>query len=64
MSSPGRWQDYAFGGVRIKAGKFKIGVVEGDLETNQDADRIVKSWRKSSSDKYRSDLPLRRFYGA
>ena len=31
----------------IKSGEFNIGVVEGDLETNQDADRIVKAGAKA-----------------
>lgn len=46
MSSPGAGKTTLLEAT-IKAGKFKIGVVEGDLETNQDADRIVKAGAKA-----------------
>ena len=42
MSSPGSGKTTLLE-TTIKSGKFKIGVVEGDLETNKDADRIVKA---------------------
>ncbi|MBR8463973.1 hydrogenase nickel incorporation protein HypB [Campylobacter sp. faydin G-24] len=42
MSSPGAGKTTLLEAT-IKSGKFKIGVVEGDLETNQDADRIIKA---------------------
>ena len=42
MSSPGSGKTTLLEAT-IKSGKFKIGVVEGDLETNKDADRIVKA---------------------
>ena len=46
MSSPGAGKTTLLEAT-INAGKFKIGVVEGDLETNQDADRIVKAGAKA-----------------
>lgn len=39
MSSPGAGKTTLLEAI-IKSGEFKLGVVEGDLETNQDADRI------------------------
>lgn len=42
MSSPGAGKTTLLEAT-IKSAKFKIGVVEGDLETNQDADRIIKA---------------------
>ncbi|CZE48128.1 hydrogenase nickel incorporation protein HypB [Campylobacter geochelonis] len=42
MSSPGSGKTTLLEAT-IKADKFKIGVVEGDLETNKDADRIVQA---------------------
>ncbi|WP_169776676.1 hydrogenase nickel incorporation protein HypB [Campylobacter mucosalis] len=42
MSSPGAGKTTLLEAT-IKSGKFKIGVVEGDLETNADADRIAKA---------------------
>lgn len=42
MSSPGSGKTTLLEAT-IKSGKFKIGVVEGDLETNKDADRIIKA---------------------
>ncbi|KEA46533.1 hydrogenase nickel incorporation protein HypB [Campylobacter mucosalis] len=42
MSSPGAGKTTLLEAT-IKGGKFKIGVVEGDLETNADADRIAKA---------------------
>ncbi|WP_249291710.1 hydrogenase nickel incorporation protein HypB [Campylobacter curvus] len=42
MSSPGAGKTTLLEST-IKGSDFKIGVVEGDLETNQDADRIVKA---------------------
>lgn len=48
MSSPGSGKTTLLEAT-IKAKKFKIGVVEGDLETNKDADRIsgagAKAWQ-------------------
>ena len=41
MSSPGSGKTTLLEAT-IKSGKFKIGVIEGDLETNRDADRIIK----------------------
>ena len=46
MSSPGSGKTTLLEAT-IKSGKFKIGVVEGDLETNQDADRIRKAGGKA-----------------
>lgn len=46
MSSPGAGKTTLLEAT-IKSGKFKIGVVEGDLETNQDADRIVAAGAKA-----------------
>ena len=46
MSSPGSGKTTLLEAT-IKSGKFKIGVVEGDLETNKDADRIVKAGAKA-----------------
>ncbi len=46
MSSPGAGKTTLLEAT-IKAAKFKIGVIEGDLETNQDADRIVKAGAKA-----------------
>ena len=46
MSSPGSGKTTLLEAT-IKSGKFKIGVVEGDLETNQDADRIIKAGGKA-----------------
>ena len=42
MSSPGAGKTTLLENT-IKKIKFKIGVVEGDLETNRDADRIIKA---------------------
>lgn len=42
MSSPGAGKTTMLE-VLIKSKAFKIGVVEGDLETNQDANRIIKA---------------------
>ena len=42
MSSPGAGKTTLLENT-IKKSKFKIGVVEGDLETNRDADRIIKA---------------------
>ena len=42
MSSPGSGKTTLLEAT-IKSGKFKIGVIEGDLETNRDADRIIKA---------------------
>ncbi len=42
MSSPGAGKTTLLEAT-IKSGAFKIGVVEGDLETNRDADRIIKA---------------------
>ncbi|MDR0762224.1 MAG: hydrogenase nickel incorporation protein HypB [Campylobacteraceae bacterium] len=41
MSSPGAGKTTLLEAT-IEDGSFKIGVIEGDLETNQDADRIIK----------------------
>ncbi|WP_170019977.1 hydrogenase nickel incorporation protein HypB [Campylobacter sp. RM16190] len=46
MSSPGAGKTTLLEAT-IKSDKFKIGVVEGDLETNQDADRILKAGAKA-----------------
>lgn len=46
MSSPGAGKTTLLEAT-IKANKFKIGVVEGDLETNKDADRIIKAGAKA-----------------
>lgn len=46
MSSPGAGKTTLLEAT-IKSGEFKIGVVEGDLETNQDADRIVRAGAKA-----------------
>ncbi|MGB2553500.1 hydrogenase nickel incorporation protein HypB [Campylobacter sp. MOP51] len=46
MSSPGAGKTTLLEAT-IKSGKFKIGVVEGDLETNQDADRIIAAGAKA-----------------
>ena len=46
MSSPGSGKTTLLEAT-INSGKFKIGVVEGDLETNKDADRIVKAGAKA-----------------
>lgn len=46
MSSPGSGKTTLLE-TTIKTGKFKIGVVEGDLETNQDANRIIKAGGKA-----------------
>ena len=45
MSSPGAGKTTLLERT-IKSGKFKIGVIEGDLETNRDADRVQKLGRK------------------
>ena len=42
MSSPGSGKTTLLEAT-IKSGKFKIGVIEGDLQTNRDADRIIKA---------------------
>ncbi len=42
MSSPGSGKTTLLEAT-IKSGKFKIGVVEGDLQTNRDADRIINA---------------------
>lgn len=42
MSSPGAGKTTLLEAT-IKSGKFKLGVVEGDLETNADANRITKA---------------------
>lgn len=42
MSSPGAGKTTLLENT-IKKSDFKIGVVEGDLETNRDADRIIKA---------------------
>ena len=42
MSSPGSGKTTLLEAT-IKSSKFKIGVIEGDLETNRDADRIIKA---------------------
>lgn len=39
MSSPGAGKTTLLEAL-VKSGEFKLGVIEGDLETNQDADRI------------------------
>ncbi|MDR3346025.1 MAG: hydrogenase nickel incorporation protein HypB [Campylobacteraceae bacterium] len=41
MSSPGAGKTTLLEAT-IEEGSFKIGVIEGDLETNQDAERIIK----------------------
>ncbi|QQF51728.1 hydrogenase nickel incorporation protein HypB [Campylobacter fetus] len=46
MSSPGAGKTTLLEAT-IKSGDFKIGVVEGDLETNQDANRILKAGAKA-----------------
>ena len=46
MSGPGAGKTTLLEAT-IKSGEFNIGVVEGDLETNQDADRIVKAGAKA-----------------
>lgn len=46
MSSPGAGKTTLLEGT-IKSGEFKIGVIEGDLETNRDADRIAKAGAQS-----------------
>lgn len=46
MSSPGSGKTTLLEST-IKSGEFKIGVVEGDLETNQDANRIIKAGGKA-----------------
>ncbi|EAI4413939.1 hydrogenase nickel incorporation protein HypB [Campylobacter fetus] len=46
MSSPGAGKTTLLEAT-IKNGDFKIGVVEGDLETNQDANRILKAGAKA-----------------
>ncbi|MCR4941356.1 MAG: hydrogenase nickel incorporation protein HypB [Campylobacter sp.] len=42
MSSPGAGKTTLLEAT-LKSSDYKIGVVEGDLETNQDADRIIKA---------------------
>lgn len=42
MSSPGAGKTTLLERT-IKSAKFKIGVIEGDLETNRDADRVAKA---------------------
>ena len=42
MSSPGSGKTTLLEAT-IKSGKFNIGVIEGDLETNRDADRVVQA---------------------
>ena len=42
MSSPGAGKTTLLERT-IKSGKFKIGIIEGDLETNRDADRVAKA---------------------
>ncbi|CAD7289431.1 Hydrogenase/urease maturation factor HypB [Campylobacter majalis] len=46
MSSPGSGKTTLLEAT-IKSGEYKIGVVEGDLETNQDANRIIKAGGKA-----------------
>ncbi len=46
MSSPGSGKTTLLENTIKKSG-FRIGVVEGDLETNQDADRIIKAGGKA-----------------
>ncbi|MDL0088270.1 hydrogenase nickel incorporation protein HypB [Campylobacter gastrosuis] len=46
MSSPGSGKTTLLEAT-IKSGAFKIGVVEGDLETNADANRIIKAGGKA-----------------
>ncbi|MGG7073240.1 hydrogenase nickel incorporation protein HypB [Campylobacter sp. 9BO] len=46
MSSPGAGKTTLLEAT-IRADEFKIGVVEGDLETNQDADRIIQAGAKA-----------------
>ena len=46
MSSPGSGKTTLLE-TTIKSNLFKIGVVEGDLETNKDADRIIKAGAKA-----------------
>ena len=46
MSSPGSGKTTLLEAT-IKSGKFNIGVIEGDLETNRDADRVVKAGAKA-----------------
>lgn len=46
MSSPGSGKTTLLENT-IKKSNFRIGVVEGDLETNQDADRIIKAGAKA-----------------
>ncbi|NLK66013.1 MAG: hydrogenase nickel incorporation protein HypB [Campylobacteraceae bacterium] len=46
MSSPGAGKTTLLEAT-IKSGLFKIGVVEGDLETNKDAERIIKAGAKA-----------------
>lgn len=46
MSSPGAGKTTLLEAT-IKSNEFKIGVVEGDLETNQDANRIIKAGAKA-----------------
>lgn len=46
MSSPGAGKTTLLEAT-IKSGEFKIGVVEGDLETNKDANRIIKAGAKA-----------------
>lgn len=46
MSSPGAGKTTLLEAT-IESNLFKIGVVEGDLETNRDADRIIKAGAKA-----------------
>lgn len=46
MSSPGSGKTTLLE-TTIKESGFKIGVIEGDLETNKDADRIIKAGAKA-----------------
>lgn len=46
MSSPGSGKTTLLEAT-IKSGKFNIGVIEGDLETNRDADRVIKAGAKA-----------------
>jgi hydrogenase nickel incorporation protein HypB len=46
MSSPGSGKTTLLEAT-IEESDFKIGVIEGDLETNQDADRIIKKGAKA-----------------
>lgn len=46
MSSPGSGKTTLLENT-IKKSNFRIGVVEGDLETNQDANRIIKAGAKA-----------------